>query len=1179
MLLCLEHRVLAVTSWFDGSEYRRRGQLYRVSGDLVTILFREYDLLANSGLFDAAYYLSANPDIAALNVDPLVHYLEHGCRERRNPNAGFDTSYYLDQCQVMGDKPDNALFHYLTVGSKRGLRTRAAEDAQPATIPTLRSNADVAAREATGPVMRLFIDVPKTEDRVADLKVQGGLSVIGWALSREGVASVEVALDGQRAAVAYYGIRRPDVAAEFPDWRDCLQSGYAAHIAPKMLTAGRHVVTVTARDRAGNSVHQEFSIDVTALEDQGGPWSLRRKMSQVEVDLKLALLARLNWNPLFRIVLRQGIGKDLMEKSRRSLESLSRQVYPRWLLSMAPGNPARAALIEGFEDCADRVVVMDGKRPPPSERTAPIYVLSMAPGDELGCDALLEFALASAFDGQTELIYCDERRRSPIDGKPQAFFKPQWSPDLMLSTNYIGRAWCASSKLMKSSGLELKAVSALGDYEAILRLSESAGHIRHVAKLLFQRAPDQDDAEPVESKALAAALTRRKISGDIQRGCAPHYYRVQRKMVRRARISIIVPTCAAGGLIKTCVESLRDLTAYRDFEIVCIENIVHDRKRWTSWLAKNFDTVIATDKPFNWSRFNNQAAARARAEYLLFLNDDIEVIEPDWLDALVEHAQRPEVGVVGAQLLYPDRTIQHAGLALDREGRGRHVFRHQQQNDPGYFGLALTQRNVIGVTGACLMTRRETFDKLGRFQQAHAVVNGDLDYCLKSWSAGLANIYTPYARLIHHELASRSGMKDHYDARVFHDQWRGTIAAGDPYFNPHLSLEHDRVSIDSEPYEEIYAGTPLFDAASVRRILIVKVDHIGDCITAVPSVRRLKRAFPSAHITMLAGRGTVAIWKAEASVDSIVNFDLFHARSGLGTVKVKQDQLLKLEKSLRAMRFDLAVDLRKQPDTRHLLPLSGARILAGFDHQGRFPWLDVALEWDEDVPLRAKHGHVTSDLNALVDRIEAASKPAERATISPRTLSKSWPRSALKLGDALVRRLFAKPLVCVHPGAGSEMRQWPLARFSELIEGLLDRGQVHVAIIGGADDADLVRQVIRRAGKRPGVFNLAGKLALSELPALLSRAALFVGNNSGPQHMAAGLGIPTVGIHSGVVDAHEWGPTGACAVAVRRHMSCSPCFIEHAKDCPRGLACLTEIDSRDVLRSCVRMLGLAGASA
>ena len=1138
----------------------------------MAILFREYDLLANSGLFDADYYLKAYPDVAALNVDPLLHYLEEGGRERRNPNAGFDSSYYLKQCQQLGDTPENALLHYLTVGAQRGLHTRAAPPA---------------------PEGLLFIDVPASADRVADVAVHGGLSVVGWALSPQGIASVEVALDGRRAAVAYYGIRRPDVAAAYPGWTGCLQSGYAAHVAPKMLTAGRHVVTVTARDRAGTALEQAFSIDVKALDDQRGPWSVRSKISQVEADLKLAQLAGLDWHPRFLVVLAKASaarGDQGLEGSRLSLASLSRQVYDRWQLCVPASNRKyRAELIEGFDECAHRVVAGEPNYPSEvsshggSDAGAPVYVLSMAPGDTLGCDALLEFALASALDRDAGLFYADERRINPIDGKQQAYFKPQWSPDLLLSSNYMGRAWCASLMLLKAAGLDAGKLAVSGDYDAILRLTECHGAIRHIAKLLFQRGTDargtdRQDTEAVESKALAAALTRRKIAGAVRRGCAAHYYRVQRRLLARPRVSIIVPTCAAGGMIKTCVESLRERTAYREFEIVCIENVTVERKLWKSWLARNVNTVVATDKAFNWSRFNNEAAARARGEYLLFLNDDTEVIEPEWLDALIEHAQRPEVGVVGAQLLYPDRTVQHAGLALDREGRGRHMFRHQQHNDPGYFGLALTQRNVIGVTGACLMTRRETFEKLGRFQEAHAVVNGDLDFCLKSWNAGLANIYTPYARLIHHELASRSGMKDQYDAPVFHRQWRGAIAAGDPYFNAHLSLEHDQVSIDSEPYEEVYAGTPLFDAASVRRILVVKVDHIGDCITALPSVRRLKRAFPSASITMLAARGTVAIWKAEASVDSIVNFDVFHARSGLGTVKVAEKDLIKLGRSLSDMRFDLAVDLRKQPDTRHLLQLSGARILAGFDHQGRFPWLDVALEWDEDVPLRAKHGHVSTDLNALVDRIVAAATPSERSP-PPKTPPPLTSTLPLSLRTPALRRLLAKPLVCLHPGAGSEMRQWPLARFSELIDGLTDRGQVHVAIIGGADDAELVREVIRRTGKRPGVFNLAGKLTLAELPALLARAALFVGNNSGPQHLAASLGIPTVGIHSGVVDAHEWGPAGAQAVAVRRHMSCSPCFIEHAKDCPRALACLTDIDSRAVLGSCMRLLAPAVRSA
>jgi ADP-heptose:LPS heptosyltransferase/GT2 family glycosyltransferase len=1141
----------------------------------VPILFQEYELLAKSGLFDADYYLSANPDIAALNVDPLLHYLETGCHEGRNPNRDFDTSYYLRQCQSLGETPSNALTHFLTVGASRGLR--------PLPAPSNGSAGQLASAPAPlrpdgrgQPKGLLSLDVPKCVDGVADMPIHSGLSIAGWALAHEGVAAVEISLDGRRAAVANYGIRRPDVAAAHADWKGALQSGYAAHIPARLLPAGRHAVTVSARDRAGGTASLQFAIEVKGLADGAGPWSLRRKMSQAEVELQLALLARLQWRPSFCVVLALRTDDDGFAKARRSLESLSRQTYSQWRLCVLPiatrsraaraGAAPPAALIEGFEDCAARVVLLAETAKGLAAAKAD-YVLSITPGDEFGCDALLEFALVSGFDRQADFLYCDERRANPTNGKVDAFFKPQWSPDLLLSSNYIGRAWCAHSHLLQRAGLSLKDLGVRSAYELALRLTESAQGIRHTAKLLFQRSEDHGDSEAQDAQALTDALSRRGVVGKVESGRVKSHYRVKRTISSAQTVSIIVPTCGAGGLVKTCIETLRARTRYTDYQIVCIENIPDERTDTKLWLRKNADVVVETAEPFNWSRYNNLAAARASGQYLLFLNDDIEIIEANWLDALLEHVQRPEVGIVGAQLLYPDRTVQHAGVIMDQAGRGRHAFRHQQQSDPGYFGMALTQRNVIGVTGACLLTRRDTYERLGGFEEAHVIVNGDLDFCLKSWRAGLLNIYTPYAQLIHHELASRNQMEDRYDARVFKDHWRDVVALGDPYFNPQLSLDHDQVAIDPEPVEEIYAGHPLFAAESVHRILVIKLDHIGDCITALPAVRRLRRLFPKARITVLAARATLPIWRAEPSVDATIEFNFFHARSGLGAIKVPDEEMAALGQSLRARRFDLAIDLRKQPETRLVLQQSGARILVGFDHQGRFQWLDVALEWDEDVPLRTKRTHVSDDLSSLIEAV-AVNCEAGR-TLTPA------PKRRVPTQRAAARRLFSRPLVCIHPAAGSEMRQWPLAKFSELIELLLHQPNLNIAIVGAADEKAAAAEVLRRVAHRRKIFNLVGKLSLAQLPELLARAALFVGNNSGPQHLAASLGVPTVGIHSGVVDAREWGPSGARGVALRRQMSCSPCYIEHRKDCPRALACLTKLESSEVFSRCMRLLILS----
>jgi ADP-heptose:LPS heptosyltransferase/GT2 family glycosyltransferase len=1151
----------------------------------TSILFQQYDLLSGSSLFDARFYVDANPDIADLNLDPLTHYLEIGCHERRDPSPHFKTSYYLRQCKTQGEAPANPLLHYLTVGAARGLNPSPAPAGRRMNASAARAAHGIAAPGARSAHQKaserhLYVDVPLIIQGAANSKVHGGLSIAGWTLARSGIDEVYISVDGLRAAVAYLGIRRPDVASEYSTWEGAMQSGFAAHVPPRALKRGRRLITVTARDRAGVSMVREFSVDVEELSDQSGPGSLRRKITQSEVELHLALLDTLKWRPRFTVWQALTPKDDALTGVRRTLHSLSRQAYPDWRLYLQRSQPKRkpahsaksllARCVEGFEHHAQRIRIADqaaagwpaqGEAPPADAE----FILRLAPGDELGCDALLEFALASGFAREADLLYSDERRADPVDGRATAFFKPRWSPDLLLSTNYIGRAWCAKSELVTRAGIDL-GDPAHGDYDIALRLSEAARSISHVPKLLIERSENRLDTPERERRALSEALRRRKTPGSVMPGCVPHYYRVKRPRSSRDLVSIVLPTCAAGGLVGTCIESLRDRTAYRNFEIVAADNIGPDAGRWKKWLRKHADVVVDIKGPFNWSRFNNLAAARANGSLLLFLNDDVEIIEPDWLDAMLEHIQRPEVGVVGPQLLYPDRSVQHAGVALDGIGRGRHAFRHLREDDPGYFGLALSQRNVISVTGACLMTRRDTFERLGRFEEAHAVINGDLDYCLRSWSDGLLNIFTPYSRLIHHELASRSRLKEHYDEGLFKSRWQRTIVQGDPYFNPNLSLDHDQVEVEREPVEEIHAAQPLFAAESVRRILVVKLDHIGDAITALPAVRRLKRLFPSARLTVLAGRGTRPIWSSESCVDETLEFDFFHVRSGRGTVEVDEAHMRMLENQLVRKNFDLAIDLRKQPDTRHFLQKSGARVTAGFDHHGRFPWLDVAIEWDEDVPLRAKRAHVSSDLSMLIDTVAARCEEAPAATAAA---------PGPGLAEAALRALFSLPLVCVHPSAGSEMRQWPLEKFSELIGLLLAEGTVNVAVIGGPDERDAARTVLQGVSRSNRTFNLAGKTSLADLPKILSRAALFVGNNSGPQHLAASLGVCTVGIHSGVVDAHEWGPAGRRALAIRRQMSCSPCFIEKARDCPRALACLSGLDSRDVFSRCMRMLRLA----
>ncbi|MBN8910410.1 MAG: hypothetical protein J0H99_28270, partial [Rhodospirillales bacterium] len=294
--------------------------------------------------------------------------------------------------------------------------------------------------------------------------------------------------------------------------------------------------------------------------------------------------------------------------------------------------------------------------------------------------------------------------------------------------------------------------------------------------------------------------------------------------------------------------------------------------------------------------------------------------------------------------------------------------------------------------------------RIGRFDELHSVINNDLDFCLRAHRAGLSTVFTPYTTLVHHVLASRVKLQDVFDVSQFSAQWRTSFAAGDPFYSPMLFRHADDVRPDDEPVQVQSAGHPLFRREDVKRLLVVKLDHIGDFVTALPPIRRLKALFPQAEITVLAGRASQAFLSIEPSIDRLIPFEFFHARSQLGERDLTRDDFLALQAELAPYRFDLAIDLRKHASTRDVLRYTGARYLAGFDHVGQFPFLDIALEWDGDKSLQRKRNHVVDDLLALVEAVGNASNP-DRRLIQPQlpAASRDGSRGASGVGAAAVR--------------------------------------------------------------------------------------------------------------------------------------------------------------------------------
>ena len=579
------------------------------------------------------------------------------------------------------------------------LRIKSSGEEREIPLPVLA--VEVAAEAPSTPTagltdgsdLKLVVDAPAVVGGAVASPVRNRLEINGWALARAGVASVDIALDGNHLLSAYYGVRRIDVQSAFPDWGDALGSGFTAMLPQRVLPKGRRLIGVTLRDKAGKTATVEFHVEVEEPPEHFGPWSLRRRLPQAEINFATHMLAERDWRPAFTLVMPVANGDDAASVER-SVACARAQAYADWRLLLAPEGGSRNArrlcddVIAGTQGGDARVQIL-----PRSARQSPGALVAeggflgiLKPGDELGCDALMEMALTSSVHRDADFIYADDRRVNPATGALDAFFKPQWSPDLVLSTNYIGRTWWARADLVGRLAASVDDLLQHGDWDIVLRATELARAVRHIPAVLCEMSAAANDDARAERAALARAMKRRRIAGKVEAGRAPGAHRMRRDVTTKGLVSIIIPTCAARGLIKTCLETLRKMTAYRNFEIICIENIPDDQRRWKRWVRAHADKVVETHEPFNWSRFNNLAAAEAKGEFLLFLNDDIEIIAPDWLDALLEHAQRtrgrrrrpaaPLSGPPGAACGHVPRRHGAGAPRLPLRARGRaRIFR------------------------------------------------------------------------------------------------------------------------------------------------------------------------------------------------------------------------------------------------------------------------------------------------------------------------------------------------------------------------------------------------------------------------------------------------------------------------------------------------------------------------
>lgn len=573
-----------------------------------------------------------------------------------------------------------------------------------------------------------------------------------------------------------------------------------------------------------------------------GEWYELTKPSEEELERQRN--THFDYEPRLSIVI--PVYKTPERYLQEMLDSIVNQTYSKWEVCIADGSPrgeSRERLIKRYADRDTRfkyVILGENKGISGNTNAA----MDMAQGDflvladhddTLTPDALFECVKAMNEDPLYDVIYSDEDKLD-MDGQAlfDPHFKPDFNPDLLTSVNYICHLFVVNRNLVEAIGGFRQEFDGAQDYDFIFRCTEQARKVHHIPKVLYHwRCHMNSTASNPESKmyafeagarAIKAHYDRMGIAVDsVEKGVDYGIYHTRFHLDEEPLVSVIIPNKDHRADLDLCLTSLLDKGTYRNLEVIVVENNSTEPETFDYYeelqeKRKNV-RVVTWKREFNFSAINNYGVTFAHGEYLLFLNNDVEVIEPDVIREMLGYARRDDVGIVGARLLYQDDTIQHAGVVIGFGGIAGHTFIGLHQAENSYFHRAMCAQDYSAVTAACMMSKRSLFDQVGGFREELAVAFNDIDYCLKIRSLGKKVVYNPYALLYHYESKSR-GLEDtpekverfNREVARFIGYWPEIVINGDPYYNPNLTLRKSNFALRDllkekigEPYNlEVY---------------------------------------------------------------------------------------------------------------------------------------------------------------------------------------------------------------------------------------------------------------------------------------------------------------------------------------------------------------------------------------
>lgn len=555
-------------------------------------------------------------------------------------------------------------------------------------------------------------------------------------------------------------------------------------------------------------------------------WVSENTLSESDIEAAKAEIEAMAFKPLFSILV--PIYNTDPEYLLPMIESVRNQIYPHWQLCLVDDCSPKSYLkrILEHEALQDERISIQLNDVNQGISVTTNDALAMASGDyialldhddEISIDALYENAKVINATPDVGLIYSDEDKMDMQGKRLEAYFKPDYSPDLLQTNNYICHFTVIKKSIAEEIGGFREGLDGSQDHDIIIRSAAATERVVHIPKILYHwRKIPGSTAVTYDSKSYAWEAGRKAVEDQLKKeetgvrvefGSLKGTYRVFREIKGNPLVSIIIPFKDKPELLDSCLSSILNRSSYQNIEIIGVSNnseqaLTHERMKHYAEADQRV-RFVEKNVPFNFSTICNYGVTQANGEYIVLLNNDIEIISPDWIERLLEHAQRDSIGAVGGKLLFADGLIQHAGVVAGMVGAAGHPHKFFPDNHIGYHGRLHMVYNVSAVTGAMMMVAKSKYQEVGGLDEEHlAVAYNDIDFCLKLLDKGYLNIFTPHAKATHYESISR-GYED-TDEKVqrllkeqnhFLTTWADFLEAGDPYYNPNLSLKNERFSL------------------------------------------------------------------------------------------------------------------------------------------------------------------------------------------------------------------------------------------------------------------------------------------------------------------------------------------------------------------------------------------------